>query len=161
MVLADVKFSAATEPPLPVDHFVGYACAETFFIVLPLPAHRVPDVPVELSSTGNADNRGVYRIGCGIPASMGEPPRAPPTQYLQSLLDKYGPTLLSSDPAVNPHPIRISETIWSTRFRNRAAIAEDFFVRYGKDADAQGGGVVFLIGDAAHIHSPGKITHLL
>jgi 2-polyprenyl-6-methoxyphenol hydroxylase-like FAD-dependent oxidoreductase len=98
----------------------------------------------------------VYRFGCPIPEKDGVPPHAPPTSYIQAALNKYGPSHLSSDPAVNPKPIHITETIWSTRFRTHAAIAERFFTRSAADAGRAGdlGGVVFLVGDAAHIHSP-------
>ncbi|KAF8624379.1 hypothetical protein AX15_005904 [Amanita polypyramis BW_CC] len=62
---------------------------------------------------------------------------------------------------------KIDKLLWSTRFRMHAAIADKFLVRFHaqeqkrNQGQAQGAGaevsvprVVFLIGDAAHIHSP-------
>jgi hypothetical protein len=138
---------------------MGFASPNTFFGVIPLPAPWVCGPDAQLENTHNPRQNIVHRIGCGVPHSFGTPPHAPDTAYLQTLVNAYGPRHLSSDPAVNSHPVRISETIWSTRYRNRAAIAGQFFTRFGdKQSGLAGppkGGVVFLIGDAAHIHSPG------
>ena len=57
--------------------------------------------------------------------------------------------------------------MWSTRFRTHSAIADKFFTRLGGDeledaatapsvpyATSRHGGIILLMGDAAHIHSP-------
>lgn len=43
--------------------------------------------------------------------------------------------------------------MWYTRFRTKFAIAEHFWKRFSGEADSLGG-MVGLIGDAAHIHPP-------
>ncbi|KAF8805685.1 FAD/NAD(P)-binding domain-containing protein [Phlegmacium glaucopus] len=67
----------------------------------------------------------IYRVGFNIPANS----------------------------TVNPAPIHISKVLWSTRFRTHAAIADKFVFRLHDKADSLGG-YIFLVGDAAHIHSP-------
>jgi FAD binding domain len=96
---------------------------------------RSPDTPV-------------YRFICNVPTKDGIPPspHSPPTPYVQSALNKYGPSHLSSDPSVNPNPIQVSQT---TRYKSHAAIAERFFVRFRGDT-----GSVADDQSAAHIHSP-------
>jgi hypothetical protein len=156
MVLADVIFNKSPEPPLPSGSVMGFA-SETFFLMAPIPA---PWVNGSISES-NEETRPpiIYRIGCGVPPSLGIPPQSPQTAYLQSLIDSYGPLYISSDPAVNPHPVQISQIVWSSRFRNHSAIADRFFTRFQSPTEQElgksgGGGVVMLIGDAAHIHSP-------
>ncbi|KAE9391212.1 FAD/NAD-P-binding domain-containing protein [Gymnopus androsaceus JB14] len=89
----------------------------------------------------------VYRIGFNVPRALGEPPSQPSLEFLQANMDQYGPLHLSSDRKVNPNPVHITKVHWSTRFRTHSAIADVFFKRVH-------GGIVFLVGDAAHIHSP-------
>ena len=162
MVLADVRLSLTPES-LSSTGFTGIV-SESFFFILPIssawsfPSDSQPQERLVNSSST------VYRIGCAIPEALGSPPRTPPVAYLQSLIDKFGPICLSSDSSVNLHPIQITEAIWSTRFRNRAAIASQFFTRFtvpdemhNGDANNLTSGVVFLIGDAAHCHSPGAM----
>ena len=133
VVLADVTFSSDS-PYLPKDHSFVFTSDNQYFIVVPLPR--------EAGST-----EAVYRIGFTVPLSTGPPPSNPPTAYLQQHLDGFGAEQLSSDPSISPNPIYILKTIWSTRFRTHAAIADKFLVRMGN-------GIILLIGDAAHIHSP-------
>jgi 2-polyprenyl-6-methoxyphenol hydroxylase-like FAD-dependent oxidoreductase len=135
-VSAEIKFSAP--PKFPVAN-VTYNIVnnEGFFLAVPLPSVTEPLSPLDQ----------VYRIGFTVPGHMPPPPSRPLTSYIQDLIDRFGPEFLSSDPSINPHPIHVSTTVWSSRFRNRSALADRFFVRYG-------GAVVFLIGDAAHIHPP-------
>ncbi|KAJ7861672.1 hypothetical protein B0H14DRAFT_2741568 [Mycena olivaceomarginata] len=99
----------------------------------------LPFLPVPLSQ----NPPGLYRF-VTVPA-----PHAPSAEYLQSLIDRCGPPALSSDPATNAHPTRIDKVHWSSRYRTRAAVAERYFAR-----SSSGGGVILLVGDAAHIHSP-------
>ncbi|OJA19693.1 hypothetical protein AZE42_14124, partial [Rhizopogon vesiculosus] len=53
---------------------------------------------------------------------------------------------MSSDPSINPRPVKVDQLLWSTRFRTHAGIADRTFTRLGA--------AIFLVGDAAHIHSP-------
>jgi hypothetical protein len=154
MILADITFSAPPNPPLEPEGLSGFASQKGFIIILPMPASFLTGISATLERP--ADNP-VFRFGCNIRAEDGIPPHAPPTSFIQAALNKSGPPHLSSDPAVNPHPIHITETYWSTRFRSHAAIADRLFVRFkGHESspDSKTGGVVLLIGDAAHIQSP-------
>jgi len=155
MILADIMFSPLPNPPISKDQIAATVTPHGISLILPLP----PSVSSGYQNQEPLSESAVYRIFCSVPPSLGVPPHAPPTAYFQSLLDQFGPVTLSSDPSVNPHPVHISSTLWSARFRTHSAIAERFFVRFGNkqstpNADKETGGVIFLIGDAAHIHSP-------
>ena len=90
-----------------------------------------------------------YRMACGIPAAHGAPPRAPDTAYLQNVMDTWGPNVVL--PADTPR-VEITRTAWSSRFRTHSAIADRFLARV--PGAGPEGGLVFLVGDAAHIHPP-------
>jgi len=139
LVLADVTFSSDS-PVLPTDKVMGTVSAGGLFLTVPLP---------------NIDGtlKPVYRIGFNVPMASGPPPPNPSTSYLQRYLNEQGPLRLSSDLSVNPNPVYIAKTIWATRFRTHAAIADNFLVRMG-DGGCQRRATVLLVGDAAHIHSP-------
>ncbi|KAG5642192.1 hypothetical protein DXG03_003430 [Asterophora parasitica] len=141
MILADVWFSYS-HPNLPTDKVHATASGGRFFLTIPLPK--------------SPESERVYRIGFNVPADAGPPPSNPHVSYLQHHLDEQGPLYLSSDATVNPNPIHISNVVWSARFRTHAAIADQFLVRMGSQAVSgrQTRGLVLLIGDAAHIHSP-------
>jgi len=117
-----------------------------FFLLIPLQKWTT-----ENSNTESQD--AVYRMGFNVPAALGPPPSKPSLEYLQEHLDKHAPLGLSSDPTVNPNPVRITKSLWATRFRTHAAIAEKFVFRLHARDDTLGG-YVTLIGDVAHIHSP-------
>ncbi|EGN95140.1 hypothetical protein SERLA73DRAFT_162702 [Serpula lacrymans var. lacrymans S7.3] len=137
MVLADVYLTDTSL--VPDNHAVSVLSPDTFFIISPIP-------------TKADEAKGIlYRIACGVPLEMGTPPHAPPKEYLQNILDKFGPKPLKAASS-----FEISEVLWSTRFRTHSAIADTFFKRLGSDTDmdAKGGGGILLVGDAAHIHSP-------
>ena len=138
MVFADVTFSAKS-PHLPTDEASGFAEGNKNFLVIPLPKED-PD-----------SSEDIYRIGFNVPLSAGSPPSDPSISYLQQYLDEQGPFALSSDPSVNPQPIHIAKSIWATRFRTHAAIADKFLIHMGNE---EGSGIVILVGDAAHIHAP-------
>lgn len=146
MVLADVTFSSS----ISTNGGLGVVSPHSFFFLVPLTSSMI-----DYQGFNN-----VYRLGCGVPMSSGPPPHAPPTAYLQDLLDKFGPVELSSDPSINSNPVHISHTLWSTRFRTHSAAADRFFTRFGATAktkytsDVNRGAVIMLVGDAAHIHSP-------
>lgn len=84
--------------------------------------------------------------------ATGDPPRSPPQDYLQSLVDAYGPSTIPASALGNREPLRIEKTVWSSRFRTNTALAATHFTRM---AGASGhGGVLVIIGDAAHKHPP-------
>ncbi|THU93304.1 FAD/NAD(P)-binding domain-containing protein [Dendrothele bispora CBS 962.96] len=150
IVLADVSFTNSLEHALPTDPFLGsFAVGEQgIFLIAPLGHPKVH------SEIYNAEDP-VYRIGFSIPLDKGEGPSQPGLEILQKYIDQQGPPFLSSDPTRNPnHPIHVKKVYWSTRFRTHSAIADVFFKRIRGDVDRQNGGVVMLVGDAAHIHSP-------
>ncbi|MCP2343007.1 FAD-dependent monooxygenase [Actinomadura rupiterrae] len=69
-----------------------------------------------------------------IVATVAEAPEHPTVEDVQALLDTRGP---------RRHPARVSDMLWSSRFRVHHRLA----ARYRE-------GRVFLAGDAAHVHSP-------
>ncbi|KAF8802826.1 FAD/NAD(P)-binding domain-containing protein [Phlegmacium glaucopus] len=141
LVLADVVFSADSAA-LPKNGAMGSVHTGSLFLAIPLPRSCV-----------DGTEEDVYRVGFNVPGTLGPPPSHPSLSYIQERLDAIGPLALSSDSIVNPEPIHISKVLWSTRFRTHAAIADKFVFRLHDKPDSLGG-YVFLVGDAAHIHSP-------
>lgn len=160
MVLADIVYEGRDNNDL---EFLTTVSPESFFLSMPMP-NSFNDL---LAKNGQEVEGRIYRIGAGVPLVDGEIPHSPSKEYLQNLIDRFGPTILSSDASVNPNPtpVHIKEVIWSTRFRTHSAIADKGFTRLGGD-ELQGatvaadedavkhGGIILLVGDAAHIHSP-------
>ncbi|KAG1753508.1 FAD/NAD(P)-binding domain-containing protein [Suillus lakei] len=160
MILADVIYEGRDNNDL---DFSGTISPESFFLSIPMP-NSFNEL---LAMNGQEVEGQIYRMGAGVPLADGEIPHSPSMEYLQNLIDRFGPTMLSSDASVNPSstPVRIKEVIWSTRFRTHSAIADRGFTRLGGD-ELQGatvatdesttkhGGIILLVGDAAHIHSP-------
>ncbi|KDR73365.1 hypothetical protein GALMADRAFT_251984 [Galerina marginata CBS 339.88] len=145
IVLADVTFSKEC-PTLPTNNVIATIHGGAFFLLIPLQKWRT-----DISNTESQD--AIYRIGFNVPAALGPPPSKPSLEYLQDHLNSQGPLNLSSDPTVNPNPISITKSLWATRFRTHAAIADKFVFRLHA-RDETFGGHIILIGDAAHIHSP-------
>ncbi|KAJ3546952.1 hypothetical protein NM688_g5455 [Phlebia brevispora] len=87
----------------------------------------------------------VWRMSTGV--TTGVPPPSPPIEYLQGLVDAQGPGSIS---VPNRAPLKIKELLWSTRFRTRSDIASTCFTRLAGGS----GGVILLVGDAAHRHPP-------
>ena len=145
-VLADVVFTESSDKifPLQKDGATGMASVQSgsFFLIMPLPKSCIDNSEQE-----------IYRIAFNIPAAEGPPPSRPSLSYLQEHLNTTGPLLFSSDSTVNPEPVHMSKVLWSSRFRTHAAIADKFVFRLHNKSDNLGG-YVFLVGDAAHIHSP-------
>ncbi|KAK2462370.1 hypothetical protein APHAL10511_005676 [Amanita phalloides] len=141
MVMADVTFSNA--PSLPRDQLFGCTASSQFFISIPVP--RSP-----YAETYESLEDGSYRIGFSVPQENGPPPSSPGVDYFQEFLDKHRFPFLTS--AEGQEAIKIDKMLWSTRFRTHAAIADKFLVRL--HAQNETSRVAFLIGDAAHIHSP-------
>lgn len=141
MVIADVVFDTAS-PVLPEVDVLNSISEDGLFLCIPLP------------KISPEEGKTPYRIAFNVPVSAGPPPHQPSTAFIQEYLNKQGPLALSSDPTVNPSTISIARTIWSTRFRTHSAIADGFFKRLSHNDTTQRGAAIFLIGDAAHIHSP-------
>jgi 2-polyprenyl-6-methoxyphenol hydroxylase-like FAD-dependent oxidoreductase len=153
MVLADVTFEGIED--IGNLGFRGTVSPDSFFLCVALPS----SFNEYLTGNGHpAIPETLYRIGCGVPLEDGEIPSSPPKEYLQKLIDRFGPHKLSSDSSKNPNgkPTSIKDVVWSTRFRTRSAIADKTFTRLGSgESSAPGeGGAIILVGDAAHIHSP-------
>lgn len=160
MTLADIVYEGGDISGL---GFSGTMSPASFFLSMPMPK----SFNELLAKDGHKVEGQIYRIGAGVPLADGEIPHSPSKEYLQNLVDRFGPTVLSSDASVNPNStsIRIKEVIWSTRFRTHSAIADKVFTRLGGD-ELQGageaadnsttkhGGIILLVGDAAHIHAP-------
>jgi 2-polyprenyl-6-methoxyphenol hydroxylase-like FAD-dependent oxidoreductase len=157
MVLADVVFEGKDDD----FQFLGTISPESFFMSVPLPQ----SFNELLASKGQKVEGRICRIASGVPLADGEIPHSPNKEYLQKLADRFGPAILASDASVNPSSksVRIKEVVWSTRFRTHSAIADKFFTRLGGDGledtgvpytTSKHGGIILLVGDAAHIHSP-------
>jgi hypothetical protein len=160
MVLADIVYEGRDNSDL---GFSGTMSPESFFLSMPMPK----SFNELLAKNGQEVEGQIYRIGAGVPLVDGEIPHSPSKEYLQNLVDRFGPTILSSDASVNPRstPTRIKEVIWSTRFRTHSAIADKEFTRLGAgelqdvtvaadNSTIKHGGIILLVGDAAHIHAP-------
>ncbi|CAK5277056.1 unnamed protein product [Mycena citricolor] len=127
MALGDVSFSA----PLPSTAPRIMLRIANFNVML---IAQFPD-----GAYPNA-TKPVYRIASGIPEQMGAVPHSPDLEYLQKMFDRMAPGPLQGSQIETVH--------WSSRYKTRSAISDRHFMRF------PGGGVVLLIGDAAHIHSP-------
>ena len=149
MILADVIFDN-TDDDL-VSGVTVTVSPKSLLFCFALP----PSFNESLAADGQAPvSERIYRFGCGVPLEEGEIPHAPSKEYLQNLVNRFALRRFSSDPAVNPNkPTPIKDVVWSSRFRNHASAADTTFTRLGGGEPGEGG-VVLLIGDAAHIHSP-------
>lgn len=143
MIVADV--TVTNPPPFPRDTLNLALSPDNVVLWLPLPndSYAFMDVP-----KGEA----VFRIATGIPQERGQPPSAPDTAYLQDLLDTWGPNRVL--PADTPQ-VKITRTLWSSRFRTHSAIADSFFAHVPSEGEGcAASGPIMLVGDAAHIHPP-------
>ncbi|THH32118.1 hypothetical protein EUX98_g2061 [Antrodiella citrinella] len=133
LVLGDVTFTQPIGSRFQ-ESAVFIMSPENIFLTLPLPS----------STHGSSQT---FRIVTGVPDSRGLPPSSPPKEYLQGLVTQYGLNdVADGEPGKG---VQIDQVYWSSRFRTHSSIADKFFTRLGSD-----GGVVLLIGDAAHIHPP-------
>ncbi|KAG2037244.1 hypothetical protein BDR03DRAFT_957787 [Suillus americanus] len=143
MVAADVTFEPEPTGPLTLEgHLNGTVSSDSFFMLIPF-GNRFN---AELTRNGKPTTKFVFRVSCAIPVKNGEPPHAPPKEYIQDMINTYGPACITSDPSLNQTPVKIDQLVWSTRFRTHSAIADRTFTRLGA--------AIFLVGDAAHVHSP-------
>lgn len=72
---------------------------------------------------------------CRIVATADAAPEKPDAAFIQTLLDARGPT--------KPLQFKVRDVGWSSRFRLHHRLAEHY--RHGR---------AFIVGDAAHVHSP-------
>ncbi|KAG1770255.1 hypothetical protein EDD22DRAFT_866989 [Suillus occidentalis] len=143
MIFADVTFEPEPVGPLTLEgHLNGTVFSGNFFMLTPF-GNRFN---AELTQDGKPITKSIFRVGCASPSKNGEPPHAPPKEYIQDMIDAYGPACITSDPSLNPTPVKVDQLLWSTRFKTHSAIADRTFTRLGA--------AIFLIGDAAHTHSP-------
>ncbi|KAH9854143.1 FAD/NAD-P-binding domain-containing protein [Lenzites betulinus] len=145
MVIADVTLE--NPPPWPTNTVSLTLSADTAWLFIALPACPYPNLPPE---------EPVYRVGCGVPSSLGVPPSSPDIEYMQKLMDAWGPN--HALPHGAPR-VTIKKMPWSSRFRTRSSIADTFYANLptGEAPTGElvrGGGPIVLIGDAAHIHPP-------
>ena len=152
--LAQVAQADVTFDDENLDGFVtrGIMSPENFFICAVLPSTFNEYLS---TATGHTVKGRIFRIGAGAP---GDIPRSPSKEYMQNLVDNYGPIEFSSDPSVNPSgkSVHTKDVIWCSRFRTHSTIADTFFTRLPASSDLTDiqGAVILLVGDAAHIHSP-------
>ncbi|KAI0748036.1 FAD/NAD(P)-binding domain-containing protein [Daedaleopsis nitida] len=144
MTIADVTLNYA--PPLYRDSINLIVSPGNAMLFV-----RLPGTPYAEQTTEQT-----FRIACAIPTNLGVSQSAPDVPYLQALLDAFGPNVVL--PADAPR-LEVKRMLWSSRFRTHSAIAERFFTHVpakspsGKAPEGQSG-LVFLVGDAAHIHPP-------
>ncbi|KAG1789543.1 uncharacterized protein HD556DRAFT_1433678 [Suillus plorans] len=143
MVSADVTFEPEPVDPFTLEGYLsGTVFSGNFFFFAPFGN----SFNAELTGDEKPTTKSIFRVACAIPRKNGEPPHAPPKEYIQKLIDTYGPACITSDPSLNPRPVKVDQLVWSTRHRSQSAIADRIFTRFGA--------AIFLVGDAAHIHSP-------
>ncbi|KAI0341695.1 FAD/NAD(P)-binding domain-containing protein [Trametopsis cervina] len=142
-VQADVILEAGSSPPFRLNDLLQIHTDDNFFTFFPL-----------RSDVYDAQN--LWRIVCGV--RTGEAPRAPNAEYLQSLLDTIGLCEIPSVASTTGQPVKIKKVLWSTRFRMDSAVVDKYYTRLSRSSEGDGaqvvGGVVTLIGDAAHKQPP-------
>ncbi|KAG2368839.1 hypothetical protein BDR07DRAFT_1390245 [Suillus spraguei] len=110
MVVADVTFDREPVGPLTLEgHLNGTVFSGNFFMLVPL-GNRFN---AELTQDGKPTTKSIFRVGCGISLKNGELPHAPPKEYIQDLIDTYGPACITSDPSLTRHLSK--STRWSGR----------------------------------------------
>ncbi|KAG2066068.1 FAD/NAD(P)-binding domain-containing protein [Suillus decipiens] len=143
MVSADITFEPEPVGLLTLEGHINVAVfSSNFFVLAPL-SNRFN---ARLAQDGKPATKSVFRVVSSVPVKNGEPPHAPSKEYIQDLINTYGPACITSNPSLNPTPVKVDQLVWSTRFRTHSAIADRIFTRLGA--------AIFLVGDAAHIHSP-------
>jgi len=136
MINADVTWSS-TNKELPLKHALVTIGSMGPFVTIPLP-----------SQTSDP----TYRIGFHVPHCTTSLPRDPSLSLIQKFVDDQGPKFLSSDQNEQPNePIKVKTSKWSQTFTMVTGIAGRFLIRM---QDYQIWPAVFLVGDAAHVHSP-------
>ncbi|KAF8329236.1 hypothetical protein F5887DRAFT_118838 [Amanita rubescens] len=150
MVIADVTLTSPP-PHLGRDQVYVHTVDSKVCLAFPIPRSRYPE-----SYESTAD--GIYRIGFSIPKEDGPPPSTPDADYFQRYLDQRRPGFLYA--GQEEDRVVVEKVLWSSRFRTHAAIADKCLVRLHAENQSKrrdfslSPRVVFLVGDAAHIHSP-------
>ncbi|KAG1720026.1 uncharacterized protein EDB91DRAFT_1240459 [Suillus paluster] len=134
MVSADVTFEREPVSPLTIEGHINIIISSDGFLTLTPFSNRCNS---ELTRDGKPVTKSIFRIISPVPVKNGEPPYAPPKEYIQKLIDMYAPACNIGF---------VDQLMWSTRFRTHSAIADRTLTRPGA--------ATFLVGDAAHIHSP-------
>jgi len=143
MVVADITFDREPVGAQTIEGYINATVSSNgFFILAPFGTHFNAD----LVKDGKSVMKPIFRIVFSVPVEKGEPPHAPSKEYVQNMMDLSCPACISSDPSINPTPVKVEQVIWSSRFRTHSAIADRTFTRLG--------GAILLVGDAAHIHAP-------
>ncbi|KAL0575708.1 hypothetical protein V5O48_006268 [Marasmius crinis-equi] len=135
-VLADASFSVAPSYVLPDAQGTLFATISPGGINILIPF--LPDAASQIYET----DKPTYRMIFATP--LFDAPSQPPIEVIQNYVDKWGPFSLSSTRS----KIKLTNLYWSDRFRHRSASADAFFKKMNDK------GRIFLVGDAAHIHSP-------
>lgn len=146
LVIADVVFSPSKDAHISKSYIIGNISPAGVFLTIPMPPQRDP-------VTGQDEESDVVKIIFNVPRSSGPLPSNPPLSYIQEHIDMQGPPHLSSDSTLNPQSIRITKTVWSTRYKLSSAVAQQFVKRIHNE-DGSLGGTVIIIGDAGRTHSP-------
>jgi hypothetical protein len=99
IVLADITLSN-NNLILPTHNVMATIHEGAFFLLIPLQ---------KWGTNSNEESQDtIYRIGFNVPAALGPSPPKPSLEYFQEHLDAHAPLCLSSDPTVNPNPVRIT-----------------------------------------------------
>lgn len=130
-VIADVHLSAQASTFIDSESLSTFLGPLGLLLVIPLPpAQDDPDL------------KPIYRVSC--------PPEKGNTTITSEYLQKAVDAGLGLPQGQAP---TIEKVLWSSRFRVRSAVAKTFYKRVG-------GGIVMLVGDAAHVHSPAGLCFL-
>ncbi|KAG1721686.1 uncharacterized protein EDB91DRAFT_1175846 [Suillus paluster] len=128
MVSADVTFEPEPVGLLTIEGHINIIISPDGFLMLTPFGNRFNS---ELTCDGNPVTKSIFRIISAVPVKNGDPPHAPPKEYVQKLIDMYGPACTTSDSSLNPTPVKVDQLVWSTRFRTHSAIADRTFTRLG------------------------------
>ena len=147
MVIADVTFTSPPPHSAP-QQFDMQTAGSKMSLAIPIPRSRYPE-------SYESKEDGIFRIGFSIPKEDGPPPSSLDADFFQRCLDSRRPQFMCSGKG-KEDMVKIDKVFWSSRFRTHAAIADKFLVRLHAQNQNQNLNprVVFLVGDAAHIHSP-------
>ena len=149
MVIADVTFTSPPPHSAP-EQFNMQTMGSKITIFIPIPRSRYPE-------SYESTEEGVFRIGFSIPKEGGPPPLSPGVDYFQKYLDSRRPKFMYPGKGEEDR-VKIDKVLWSSKFQTHAAVADKCLVRFHAQDQDQNQNlrprVVFLVGDAAHIHSP-------
>ena len=149
MVIADVTFAS------PVPHVLSdqghlQTVGSKLSMSMPIPRSRY-------SESYESTEDGITRIGFTVPKEDGPPPSSLNADYFQWCLDNRRPQFMYPGKG-EEDKVKINKVLWSSKFRIHAAIADKCLVRLHAQNENENPNlsprVVFLVGDAAHIHSP-------